>query len=494
MSLLCSVASAQSFFDYRGEIRSDLRASIPGNDAPDDAPDYAFERLDNTARLTMALGWGAVSAIADLSVVYSGRSTVDRFDSLLSRSEVESYYFESESLYLEIADFIFSGMDLRIGRQIADWGSGDRFNPTSVINGYDLEDPIDFGRRVANEMVSLSINPGWMIEGEETPILDELNLKLIAVPVFRSGLIPKSALHAFSEPDQFRRFVRAQLLNNLVDVQKVFLKKGGGVEYDVRVVEPEMTLENTQLGARLGVSILGVDVSAMYYYGYDHNHQPGDVDVSAIRNGAVFPLPDLNDIEGTLALLNTYSDGALEGLVGYTDVLLVYPRVHVVGGDFATSLDFLGGMGLWGEFAMTFHDGVALDVQINDQLFRETQLKPGSFWKLTAGLDYTFTKWWYVNVQYLHGFVDEFGTEAIGDYIVAGSDFKTFDEQILLRLFGILDISGLSFIAFPSLSFKFWQNTELVAGALLHGGEPDSKFGNRTAGPNTVFLQGRYSF
>ena len=482
----------QTSIDYRGVVQTDLRVAVPGNDAPADAADYRIERLDNLARLTAMLSWANVDALVDLAVVFSGRSEVDTFDSLRSRQAVDAYYFESEGIYLQIIDFIAEGFDLRIGRQIVDWGTADRFNPTSVINAFDLEDPIDFGRRVANEMISLTYHPGWIIEGEVTPILDEVHLQLVVVPLFRSALIPDSALHAFSEPDQFRRFVRADLLKNLVDVQKAFLAKGGDVVYNVRVQQPEEVIENAQVGARLGFSLFGVDFGLMAYHGFDHNVQPKNVRVSAIYEGTLFPLPDLNDLETVMEMMNRFP--TLAGLVGYTDVDLIYPRVSVLGADFSASLDALGGIGIWGEFAMTFHDGVYLDITINDQVFRETQVERGWFWKLTAGLDYTFTKWWYMNVQYLHGFVDEFGTAELGDYIVAGSDFKTFNEQVLIRLFGMINLQDTSFIAFPSLSFKFWQATELVAGALLHGGDRDSKFGNRTAGPNIVFMQGRYSF
>jgi len=490
-------AFAQTDIEYRGHVQSDLRASIPGNDKPSDSPEYAFGRTDNLAQFVASFTWGSVQAVADMALVFSGRSEVQGMEDLQSRPKVDPYYLESDSLYVEVSDVVVEGIDIRLGRQIIKWGTADMFNPTSVLNGYDLEDPLDFGRQVANEMVVVNISPDWMVEGDEAPIFAEPTLMLVAIPKFRSGLIPDSALLVFSEPSQFGRFVRSPLINNLIDVQEKFLEKGGAVVYDVNVKEPEALLENTQLGGRLSFTLLGLDLGVMAYKGYDHNTQPGR---DFVTDDGLFGLFDdfedtlRNDIEGLMKLLD------LPGIVGpgitiATEITLVYPEVRVVGADLSTSIDMLGGLGLWAEFAMTYHDGVNMDLIIGDVMeSEEVQVRPGKFWKLTAGMDYTITKWWYLNVQYLHGFIDEFGSEFLSDYIVAGSDFKTFDEQVLLRLFGIIQVQDESFIVFPQLAFKFWQNTELVAGALLHGGDKDSKFGNRTAGANTIFVKGLYAF
>lgn len=510
-------AQAQTDFDYRGLIESDLRLAVPGADQPEGVPDFFFARTDNTARLTVAMSWAQVEAIVDLALTFSGRSEVDAFGDLHQRAKVDPWYFESDALYLAIYDFVIDGVDLRLGRQVVDWGKADIFNPTSVINPYDLEDPLDFGRKIANEMVTLSISPPWIIEGEETPILDELNLMLVAVPVFRSLLLPDSARLAFTSPEQFARFIHSQTLANLVDVQNAFLQYGS-VGYGLSVEEPSPELENMQFGTRLAASVFGIDLSAIYYYGFDHNVQPQAVNVGGLTlaDGSVFPYPeDLSDTDSLIGLIHTLGgSGFFDGAFVDTHVVLSYPRVHVVGGSVATSLDFLGGVGIWAEFAGTFHDGVEFALSLADRpacqpdgsppdgamscIPRETQVEPGFFWKLTTGLDYSITSWWYVNVQYLHGFVDEFGSENLGDYVVAGMDFKTFSEQMLIRLFTIVELDTepeeASAILYPELTFGFWQNAQLVAGALLHLGEHDTKFGNRTAGPNLVFFKGRYAF
>ncbi len=489
---LAAPATAQTSLDTRVQVISDLRTTVPGTDIAPGTHDYVWARTDNIARITAAMSWGSVNALVDFALVYSGRSDVEQIPSLTGRPAVDPYYFESDALFVEIVDFLAPGVDLRLGRQVIQWGTADMFNPTAVINGYDLEDPLDFGKQVPNETVSLSINPDWYIEGDETPILDEVNLTLIAVPRFRSGLIPSSGLVAFQDAKQFNRFVNSDLLAGLLDLQVMFEEeKGGEVYYEsVTVEEPESFVDNSQIGARFGFSLLGIDLSAMAYKGYDHNLQAKDVVVTSDLFGTITEI----DVEALTRLLDIFPDGTLEGHRIATDVVLYYPKVTVVGGDFATSLDALGGLGVWAELAVTYHDGVPMNLTVGRAQEIDTQVAAGSFWKLTAGMDYTFTRWLYANVQYLHGFVDEFGTENINDYVVAGLDFKTFDEQVLLRLFGLYQLQDEGFIAFPQLSFRFWQSTELLAGALLHAGRDDSKFGNRTAGPNLVFVKGRYSF
>ena len=44
-------------------------------------------------------------------------------------------------------------------------------------------------------------------------------------------------------------------------------------------------------------------------------------------------------------------------------LVMGYPEVDVFGGDLATSLDFIGGLGLWAEAAAYSHD--ALDLSLN---------------------------------------------------------------------------------------------------------------------------------
>lgn len=499
----CATSAMAQEFNYKGSITSDLRFTVPGQDMPGDLDKVRFDRTDNTFRFTGAFTWGVVDAVADISVTYSGQSDVYELYTDRRRQNVDPLYFESEALYVRISDFIIDGLDIRLGRQIIDWGSGDRFNPTSVVNGLDLEDYQDFGRRVANEMVNITYTPGWEVEGEETPIFSEFQIQLIWVPVFKSGLIPESSEYLFGGPDQFRRFVRADTLKRLVDLQQAYVDNLGTVLYDVKIDEPSRAIENSQVALRIGFSLLGVDINFMGYYGFDHLMQPKDIKVNLETsdetladaiNAHIDKIANPDEFGALMTLMNQLGPDHVRYLTGYTDVTVSYPRVWVVGADFATSLDFMGGVGLWGEISVTIHDDVGMDIDVNGVKIHDVQEKKGAFVKAVVGLDNTFTKWLYVNMQYIYGFVDEFGATDLNHYLMLNGDFKAFNEQMLFRLSIVMQLTDPSAIIMPSFSFKFWPGTELIAGALLHAGTDDSTFGNRVAGPNYVFVQARYSF
>ena len=143
---------------------------------------------------------------------------------------------------------------------------------------------------------------------------------------------------------------------------------------------------------------------------------------------------------------------------------------------------------------MTFHEDLYRYIDVGLGPVLEQEAEAGHYWKLTTGFDYSLTSWWYFNAQYIRGFVDEFGAPNMGDYVLAGSEFKMFSETVALRLFSILDLEELSAVIYPELFIRGWTNTEVSIGAFAFLGEPDTKFGSRLTGPNTVFLKGRYSF
>lgn len=505
---LSTSADAQEF-NYKGYILSDLRLTLPGQDMPSYVNDKKYDevrfyRTDNTVKFTGSFTWDKVDVVADLSLVFSGRSDVYELETLRTRKTVDPYYFESDALYIRISDFIFDGLDIRVGRQIIDWGSADRFNPTSVINGLDLEDYQDFGHRVANEMINITFAPDWEVEGEDTPIFSDFQVQVVWVPTFRSNLVPESSEYVFGGPDQFRRFAKSDFLNSLVDLQEVFQNYSGKIIYHVTVDEPDDAIENSQVGLRIGFSLLGVDLDFYAYHGYDHNMQPRTVNVNAVSTD-----PDVSNaikqniglVGGTteqrqylIELMESFGVDGISTLTANTDVTVSYPEVWVAGFDFATSLDFMGGVGFWGELAFTIHDDVTIDLNINNNTFKDVQNEKGFFVKAVVGIDNTFTKWFYMNMQYIYGFVDEFGANDLEHYLMWNGDFKAFNEQMLFRLSLVWCISDPSAMLVPSFSFKFWPNTELALGALIHLGDDDTTFGNRVTGPNYLYFQAKYNF
>lgn len=482
----CGPARAQVDFNYRGYIESDLRFAVPGKPEAPGVDEFRFIRNENWANASISVGFDSVRAVADLSLVFTGLPQDDTLEDLVQRHQVDPFRIESNALYVEVLDFVVPGLELRAGRQIVQWGTADYFNPTNNLNPYDLEDRLKFGEQVANEMLYLNYRFDVTVEGEDTPIFDDFNWSAVVVPYFRSPLLPVFGLAAFDDPSAFRQQVDSPTLEKLLDLQPLLVEAGGVLSYDVKVLRPDLGLDNMQYGTRLSWVLLGVDMSVSYFYGFDDVPRAEKVTGSGIPSSI-----DLNDPDSVAETLKTLN---FNGKTIATGVDLSFPRMHVVGADFATSLDFMGGVGLWGEFAAVFHDNLYRYVQIGSLTALELDLAADTFYKWTVGMDYSITSWWYLNAQWVHGFIDEFGGKNLDDYIVAGNDFNLFANQFQLRFFTIINLQDLSYILFPQLTFKFWRNTEMVAGTMIYGGESDTKFGSKIVGPSTVFLRARYSF
>jgi hypothetical protein len=185
--------------------------------------------------------------------------------------------------------------------------------------------------------------------------------------------------------------------------------------------------------------------------------------------------------------------------------------MQVLGLDFATQLPFLGNLGLWGEGALFFPreqdlrielpvatdvtpaDGIANPVtEVSGPTVRKTP-----FVKATAGLDYTLGKHVYLQAQYLRGFIDEFGADHIGNYLVGGTELIFFGRHMVLRLFGVVDFPrpkygqrGASYVIAPELRLvppSGGMSLDIGSFALLGG--PRTKFGQAAAGSSIVYVK-----
>jgi hypothetical protein len=168
---------------------------------------------------------------------------------------------------------------------------------------------------------------------------------------------------------------------------------------------------------------------------------------------------------------------------------------------------------------VTFRCAEACVLQIGYPLAtRPVVVASTPFWKATIGFDYSWTKQIYSNLQYVHGFIDEFGNgkvsrlphqpggaprvdSVIGEYVVLGSDLKLFSDQLLIRLFGAFRLptvgdSSFAFTAviFPQVIWTVWDATELTAGAFLFLGDRSTKFGDPVAGASELFLKAKFTF
>lgn len=412
--------------------------------------------------------------MADLRFIFTERSTAPDFAALTNRTLLDPVRIESDSLYVSFVDMGLDGLDLRIGRQQLIWGTADRFHPTSNFNPLDVEDPLAFGATIAQEMIHLAYRPYVFAGDEDEPWFSELGFEAVFVPRFKPAQLPESGGLAFTRPAEQLRLATTDALKSLVSTQIAFIDQGATVAYGVEVFTPELSMANAMVGARVGWRLLGVDMHVSYFRGFDD-----------------FPRAERAEVTGDSTAVRT-------------DLTLTYPRVQVLGVDMATSLDWLGGLGLWAEVGITFHDDLHVVIDGHTFVGNQTgtvfpngpnvEFPAGQFVKATVGMDYTPISWWYINVQYLHGFVDEFGADELEDYLVAGMDFKLFRDKLLLRTFTILNFQDLSWVLFPQIVVMPFGGGEISIGAFLFFGDEDTKFGSPVAGSSTVFTKAKFSF
>jgi len=458
-----TVSHAEVDLRWRGFLRADIRTFLSSEDG---VPD--IERLEGTASVQLNARLSKnVAAVGHIRMFFTEIGTPDEYDSLVDRTRIDPFRLESDALYVEFRNAGLDGFDIRIGRQQIIWGKADRFHPVSNLNPLDVEDPIMFGQVIANEMIYLAYRPYVVVGDEDDPIFEELSIELVVVPFFKPSQIPLTGQLTFTDDRVFQYRANTPLLQQLVQQQRALKAAGWTFNNFATADPPDTGLENVQVGARVGFKLGGVDLAFSYYHGFDD-----------------FPRAEkiVADVEGTNA---------------DTDIRLTYPRVDVLGFEAATSLEFLDGLGLWTEIGITFHDDMYRIVTTGpiigvNEIEREHDR--GLFVKAVVGMDYTPVPWLYLNVQYLYGFIDEFGASNLEHYLVAGADFKMANDRVLLRFFNVISLTDGSFVLFPQFIFKPWDGGELSIGALLYsslfyGNREEKKFDSRATGASTLFLR-----
>jgi hypothetical protein len=100
-----------------------------------------------------------------------------------------------------------------------------------------------------------------------------------------------------------------------------------------------------------------------------------------------------------------------------------------------------------------------------------------------------------VQAQYLRGFIDEFGADHIGNYLVGGTELVFFGRHLLFRAFGVVDFptgpdDNGSFVIAPELVLvPKWGSVTFDIGSFFLIGEDDTKFGQPGAGSSILFTK-----
>lgn len=476
-------------YSFGGRLQHDLRFRLESVGVGNFYGRYEFpsgvERSQSIAGLKFNASYGSLSgqAAADF-VLYGITPDAETVGDLFRIEKTDPYRVEFPALFIDVKDLILKGLDLRLGQQAVLWGEGDQFNPTNNLNPDDLRDPLLFGRQASNFMLKLDY---WITES--------FSMSGVLVPIFRPALIPETGLLSLAAVDRIPVLddkARQRLIADLNATAGPLLGHPTVVSKTTLQL-PDRSAKNMQFAYRIAGTFAEQDIALSYYNGFSDFPQP-------IHNHT-------RHAPGEQCNPNDPKD-CIKGLL-QTEVTLAYPRMHVYGLNAAGEIpldwisEALEGVGYRLEGALIVPARTTLQIT-NDELAMEIPQPAGEydydgdgvpggkqpavinstpFLKWTVGLDYTFPGGVYVNAQWVHGLMDEFGAgdfispgvtvrkssvtskdvqtinqcalpkdgtkcaqevtrNRIGDYIVLGIDLHFLNDTMLFRLFTILEVTG----------------------------------------------------
>jgi len=369
---------------------------------------------------------------------------------LYNKNILSPWNLEIREAYVEIYGLFSKNLDVKIGRQRIAWGSADKFNPTDNVNPYDFEDILDFGRHRGSDAVTLNYY-----------FSSDYSLQSVFVPFF--------------QPDNLPVGMFANLLNMNMELPQGLVLKS----FTDQVSTPRYNIgESSTAGLKFKGFARGVDFSFSYLWGHD---------------GLPF------DAYNTLVPFDTLGGVSV-------NAQLYFPRTHIFGFDFATSL---GGVGLWGESAvflpehkqvMTTDVSALYPASPVPVLIDSVMLDKKPYAKFVLGADYSFANNSYLNIQYLHGFVNESGSKNLNDYVVLRYEMKFFEDKLK-----VAPISGGAVVTdwknvknnyaifyVPQITYMATDNVELDLTAGIFSGKGDNLFA-KLADYNMLMFKMKYS-
>ncbi len=437
-------AQEESKLKLSGELLTDQRFLL---ESPND---WAW----NENRLTLKLD----KRITGNSKFYSevwlrniGLPNISSSADLYNKGIVDPYNLEVREAYVQLFGFLSENLDVKIGRQRITWGTADKLNPTDNLNPYDLEDVLDFGRHRGSDAISFDyyFNSEFSLQGAFIPFFQPANMP---VGIFADALNPSMEMPL------------GMTLKSFNDT----------------ILMPRYNLgESSTVGLKFKGFAAGFDFSLSYVWGYD---------------GMPF------------ATYNTFMPVDAVGGININSQL-EFNRTHIFGADLAGSI---GGVGVWAEAAAFSPDNEVIMTNNLSAFYPESPmpvtqdeitLEKEIYLKYVVGADYIFANGTYLNVQYLHGFMNERGIDNLNDYFFVQLDRKFFDDRLKISpLAGGFIVSdwkdvgnNYALVYVPNVSFMATDNAEITLSTALFKGKGDNMFAN-LSDYNMMMLKLKYSF
>jgi len=353
---------------------------------------------------------------------------------LYNKGIIDPYNLEIREAYVQISGFLTKNLDVSIGRQRIAWGTADVINPTDNLNPYDMEDILDFGRHRGSDALSLQYY-----------LNNNYSLQAVFIPFFQPANLPVGIF-------------TGSLSSSMEMPQSMTLQA-----YSDTIIMPKYNLsESANMGFRFKGFAAGLDFSLSYVWGWDGlPNNTGNVIVPVDAQGGV-------DVSAQLS----------------------YSRNHIIGADLATSI---AGIGFWIEAAVFIPEE---DIVMTNAIFfppspdpiimDSTILEAKPYVKFVLGGDYFFSDGSYLNLQYIHGFIHEKGSDALNDYFFLRYDKGFFNEKLKISpLSGAfivtdwLDIKENYALAYmPEIIYQATPNTELSISSVFFNGKGNNLFTN----------------
>lgn len=403
---------------------------------------FLFKNPNNWAwnenRLTLKLD----KKITDHSKFYSevwlrnmGLPGLSKSADLYNKGIIDPYNLEIREAYIQVFGFLTKKLDLKVGRQRIVWGTADKLNPTDNLNPYDMEDILDFGRHRASDALNMSYY-----------FTNDYSLQGVFIPFFQPANLPIG--------------IFANALNPSMTLPQGMVLKG----FSDELLMPKYNLsESSTAGLKFKGSAKGVDFSLSYIIGRDG--------LPVATRNTFLPVDTLGGIN-------------INSQISFT-------RTHIIGADMATSI---AGIGFWVEAAaflpaqdviMTNDFSAFYPLSPNPVTMDTTLLdKSKPYVKFIVGGDYNFSDGSYLNMQYLHGFLNETGSKNLNDYFFIRYEKKFFNEKLKIAPIGgafivtdwkkMRDNYAVAYI--PQLIYTATDDVEITLSAAFFVGKGDNLF------------------
>ncbi len=348
-------------------------------------------------------------------------------------------YLDVRQVYVEFYSFLLENLDVKIGKQLLSWGTADGLNVVNNVNPYDLEDPFSLNNKLPVPLLVA-----------EYYFPDEISLTAVVEPVFFPSVLPsdKWLTAMFQQPVSIPPWLHINKIN--INLREPSQSMPDSLSYGFRIAKK---------------SLFNYDISLSYYNGW-------------------YSLPEL-----TSANINVSSGNVI------VTTNLDFPRLSIIGGDFAGSI---GDHGVWGEVALNIpQHPVRFNTYIMNVLYpsESYNIATSPFVKFVLGTDYTFNNGTYMNLQFIHGQFYEIGNQ-LQNYLALMSYKNFFYNMLKAQISAILELAphnkrGYMFL--PEIDWMPYDNITMSAGGFIFAGDSSTYLGS-VAQNSEVFIKAKYVF